>query len=639
MMSRRQSRRMQVVSMLVVVGLAFWLGTRVVRHEASPVVETVVVTDEGVWTCSMHPQIRLPEPGLCPICSMELVPVMAVGDETLGPREYRLSERAQKLAEVETSLVERRYVSAEIRLAGRVSADETRVAVISAWVPGRLEKLHVAFTGVSVKKGEPMVELYSPELLSAQQELISARRAWRQAPSASLKQSARQIYEASREKLILWGLTEAQVNEIIRSGTPGERMTIVAPMSGVVTRRHADEGNYVTTGSPIYHLADLRQVWLELDAYETDLAWIAAGQRVRFSTTACGESVFMGTVSFVDPFLDERTRTVGVRVEVANEDGRLKPGMLVFATLEAGEESCALFVARTTGQRTRPLVIPSSAPLFTGRRAVVYVADIERPGIYEGRTIELGPRAGEWYIVNTGLAEGERVVTRGNFKIDSALQIQGRASMMSPGGGPAPVHHHHGAAPPEMLPTPEIMPPPKAAAPPAEEEPMLAAAPPQKKHETPGVPAAFREQMGGVVMAYLVMHEALAADRLEEARRAAAEVQRALEEVDMKILGHDEHMAWMKDLGALSGAVKTMAAGRSLNEVREGFGAFIRALIQTLDRFGFAGPVLYRLHCPMAFQGRGSDWLQTDEAVRNPYFGSAMPRCGEVTGRLEPGER
>ncbi len=402
------------------------------------------------WTCSMHPQIKLPNPGQCPICGMDLIPVKAeAGEDKAHPsslRDLRLSPYAQKLAEIQVQPVERRFVTTQIRMVGKIEYDETRLAYITAWIPGRIDRLYVDLTGSFVHKGQPMVYLYSPELLSAQEELLQAVRADERLKGSGLtvvKETTLATITAAREKLRLWGLTSKQIDGIIELGKPSDRMTILAPISGVVIHKDAFEGLYVRTGTRMYAIADLSWVWIKLDAYESDLMLIHKGQEVEFQTEAYPGEIFTGTVAFIDPFLNPKTRTVKVRLNALNLEGKLKPEMFVHAVLRDTLSEQGKAIVRPTGEERPPLVIPARAPLITGKRAVVYVAVPDKPGTYEGREIVLGPRAGEYYLVRNGLKEGELVVTNGNFKIDSAIQILAKPSMMSPEGGGAGAAHEH----------------------------------------------------------------------------------------------------------------------------------------------------------------------------------------------------
>jgi len=402
----------------------------------------------------MHPEIDLPGPGLCPKCGMALVrrqDTPAAG----GPRTFTTTPEARALMNVQTARVERLVPTAGIRMVGKVEYDETRLSFITAWVGGRLDRLRVDFTGVAVSRGEPMVEIYSPELYAAQEELIQALRAVEALGRSDVdvvRSTGEATVEAAREKLRLAGLSDAQIAAIEQRGSAERHVTLEAPVSGIVVHKNATEGMYVQTGTRIYTLADLSSVWVKLDAYESDLPWLREGQSVAFTSVAWPGETFTGTVAFIDPILDGATRTVNVRVDVPNGDGRLKPGMFVTGRVEArlAADGRVLDPSAPDGAAEAPLVIPASAALVTGTRAIVYVEvpDADQP-TFEGRQVVLGPRAGDVYIVREGLAEGELVVTRGAFKIDSALQIQARPSMMSPeGGAAAPAHHRHAAAEP-----------------------------------------------------------------------------------------------------------------------------------------------------------------------------------------------
>jgi len=608
-----------------------------------------------VWTCSMHPQVRLPEPGRCPICFMDLIPASSGEDEQdLGPRVLRMTENALALAEIQTALVERRSVAHEVRMVGKVAYDETRLAYITAWVPGRLDRLFVDYTGVTVRAGDHLVEIYSPELYSAQQELLQAIEAARRLEGSSLeilRSTTDRTVVSAREKLRLYGLTAAQVQAVVERGTPDEHVTIYAPGAGIVVHKNVLEGMYVDQGTRIYTIADLSKVWVVLDAYESDVAWLRYGQDVEFQVAAYPGQTFHGRVAFIDPVLDDRTRTIKVRLNVANPGLRLKPDMFVSASAQAlltahgqvvdadlaakwmcpmhpevvseGPGTCSEcgmdlvpatelgFTAR--GEDGPSLVIPDTAPLVTGRRAVVYVRlpDQEKP-TFEGREIALGPRAGSWYVVHEGLREGEEVVVKGNFKIDSELQIRARPSMMSPGGGaPAPGHRHGApAGGPGDAST--------QGAPSAPPVPVPA-------------PAAFRTQLGKVADAYLSLQRAFAGD--EDSQAMAQQIVAALAAVDMGALEGAAHAAWMMLLPDLRAAAEATAAAADLDARRPLLSSLTDALVRALQTFGYerAGDELGVFHCPMALDGEGADWIQGGDETANPYYGSAMLRCGSRT--------
>ena len=418
-------RRIIAVFLVLLVGILVGRGCAPGRSPASADAVQAVSPAE-IWTCSMDPQIRQPKPGPCPICGMDLIPATGGASRSgIGLREIELSEAARKLAGVETAPMERRSVAVEIRLAGKIQMDETRVATIAPRVAGRIDRLYANFSGMTVKPGDPLAEMYSPELVSAQQELLQVAKAAEGASGSLL--------EAARERLRLWGLTAEQIAGIERDGQVRDHVTFTAPIGGVVVEKEVREGQYVETGMRLFTVADLSNVWVQLDAYESDLAWLQVGQEVEIEVEAYPGEMSKGTIAFMDPVLDPATRTVKIRVEVPNGDGRLKPEM--FAT--------ARVLATVAGEGdVAPLVIPATAPLVTGVRAVVYVAVPGREGVFEGREIVLGPRAGVYFVVREGLQEGENVVVQGAFKIDSSLQIQGKPSLMAPEGGAMEMKGH-----------------------------------------------------------------------------------------------------------------------------------------------------------------------------------------------------
>jgi Cu(I)/Ag(I) efflux system membrane fusion protein len=416
--------------------------------------------------------------------------VDAARSEMSGLRRLTIRPEQRAMMRLRTVPVERRFPDAELRLVGKVTYDETRLGYITAWVPGRIDDLYVDFTGVTVRKGDHMVKLYSPDLYTAQQELLQAKTSLVELQKSNLKSlrdSAQGTIDSARDRLRLWGLTAEQIADIETRGTPEEHVTIYAPSSGLVIHRNAQEGMYVQTGTRIFTIADLSQVWVQLDAYESDLEWLRYGQEVVFQAEAYGGRKFTGRISFIDPVLDRVTRTVKVRVNVPNPDGLFKPEMFVHATVHAriaaggkvmdpflaGKwigpmhpeivkdapgtcDVCGMdlvsaedlgYVSAIRAETEAPLVVPVSATLMTGTRAIVYVElpDMQQP-TYEGREVVLGPRAGDDYIVLHGLSEGELVVAEGNFKIDSALQLQAKPSMMSPSGGQAAGGHNHGGS-------------------------------------------------------------------------------------------------------------------------------------------------------------------------------------------------
>ncbi len=377
--------------------------------------QAIVESKTTIWTCAMHPQIRRSAPGKCPICGMDLIPLnqnVAEGD----PNAIHLTKEAAELANVLTSVVTRQKPVKEVRLYGKVQADERLLQSQVAQYPGRIDKLLVNFTGETVKKGQVLALIYSPELVTAQQELLEA---------AKTKQSQPGIYEAAKEKLQLWKITDDQIAEIESSGKVKTKFEVVSTTSGIVSARRVNNGDYVSQGTVLFEISDLSNLWVLFDAYESDLPFLTIGDKLVFTVQAMPGETYSGKIIFIDPVVDPAIRVSKVRVEISNQSGKIKPEM--FAT--------GIVQANLTGFKDK-LVIPRSAVLWTGKRSIVYV---RKPGtdepIFIIREIGLGPMLGNSYIVGDGLTEGEEIVTQGTFSVDAAAQLEGKPSMMNPSGG------------------------------------------------------------------------------------------------------------------------------------------------------------------------------------------------------------
>lgn len=588
--------------------VAAFIAGFAIRGGEAPIDTATDHAHVSIWTCSMHPQIQLPEAGACPICGMDLIP-LETGDAT-SPRSLRLSVAARKLAEVQVATVERRSVQSTLRTVGKLEADETRVREISARVPGRIDKLYIDYTGVPVSAGQALFDLYSPELYSAQQELLQSIGAGKELAKSGIESTRRgsdRTANAARERLRLWGLTAKQVSEIEARGTPSEQVTFVAPTSGIVLHKDAVEGSYVQTGSHIYAIADLTVLWLKLDVYESDLALIRVGQKVTFDTDTHPGEAFTGTVAFIDPVLNERTRSVKVRVNVANPDGRLKPGMFARAVVSAGVDDAG-------GEL--PLVIPASAPLVTGKRAIVYVQDPSDAGMYHAREVSLGVRAGDDYVVRSGLEAGELVVTNGAFKLDSALQILAGNSMMRMHGGGT-----HGTTEDAR------------AMPPVEESS-------KKLSKKLSLNSEFGAQIDTLLEPYFALSHALSHDDFKTAVAAAGDLTKVLEKVDAAVTAEKKREAWTTSRKPLHGAATAIAEAKDIEAARVHFDVVSKHMIELVKTYGTSGATAVLVyHCPMAFNNRGADWLQFTAGTENPYFGSAMFKCGSQTAVLAEGKQ
>jgi membrane fusion protein, copper/silver efflux system len=515
-----------IVATLLAVGLGgILIGRATARSSAMQMPTTAAAPTQEVWTCSMHPQVRLGQPGTCPICEMPLIPASSASDATdEGVPTMQLSEHALAMASIETAPILRRSLSKDVRAVGKVEYNESSLATITARVDGYAERLFVNFTGIDIRKNDHLVEIYSPELLVAQQELLIAL------SSGGSGGADQTLVETASIKLRLYGLTDAQIEDLRATRRLTERITLFSPIDGTVTERSVVQNAAFKAGDALYRIADLDTVWVYLDIYEYDLPWLRYGQHVSLTTEGYPGRTFRGMVTFVQPIVNEATRTIRVPVHIENSDHTLKPGMYMSAIISAalgadgtasptgveGKFTCPMhpqvvhdadgtcpicempleqipLVGMETfahvhdspsssaqpqlayscpmkceGEQTyrepdrcpvcnmtleevvQPmstaglLAVPVEAVLNSGTRTIAYVEKAR--GLFEPRDVVVGPRAGEFYPVLQGLREGERVVTRGGFLIDSQFQITGHPSLFYPGGLHASMGHQHGMA-------------------------------------------------------------------------------------------------------------------------------------------------------------------------------------------------
>lgn len=371
-------------------------------------------TEEAtVWTCSMHPQIRQDKPGKCPLCAMDLIPLVSSGGSAeIDPEAIQLSEEAIALAGIQTSRVSRQQAEKALYLYGAIAADERSSRSQVAHIGGRIEKLFVSFTGERIKEGQVLALIYSPELLRAQQELLEAVKREAEFP---------ELAEAARAKLSLWKLDKSQIEAIESAGKANPYIEIRADFNGIVTGKHVNQGDYVDKGTPLFTVSDLSSVWALFDAYQGDLPFLKNGDIVEFQTQALPGKTFSGKISFIEPVVDGNTRSSKVRVDVSNQGGELKPGMYLNGTVRAKMQN-------SEGH----IIVPASAVLWTGKRSIVYVKqqETETPA-FMLREIELGPSLGDAWVVLSGISEGEEIATKGVFSIDASAQLAGKRSMMN----------------------------------------------------------------------------------------------------------------------------------------------------------------------------------------------------------------
>jgi Cu(I)/Ag(I) efflux system membrane fusion protein len=527
----------------------------------------------------MHPQIMQPEPGDCPICGMDLIPAEA-GADGLTADQFKLTANAMALANIQTTVVGNGAIeNGIIKLSGKIAENEEANAVQVSYFSGRIERLNISFTGEEVKKGQLLATIYSPELYAAQQELITA---------SSLKESQPALYKAVRNKLKLWKLSENQINQIESSGKVIENFPVYATVSGTVTDKLVEQGDYIKQGQPLLKIANLNTVWANFDVYENQIEQFKKGQEVKVITNAYPNKIFKGTADFIDPVLNTKTRTVDLRVVLNNKEAIFKPGMFVSAEIESDKINS-----------NEVITVPSSAVLWTGERSVVYIKSNPNEPVFELKEVTLGNKIGDNYEVLDGLSSGNEIVTNGTFTVDAAAQLQGKKSMMN-----QPVAK-------EMTVNDDY-----------------------SKITRLESPKAFQQQLKQVYDNYINLKDALVEDNSEQATSDAKKLISSFRKIDMKLLKGEVHKQWMTLEGHIQSSASSISKSSEIETQRDHFKKLSTHLIKAVQLFGVNEKV-YVEFCPMADDNNGAYWLSKEEQILNPYFGDAMLKCGEVKQTIE----
>lgn len=533
---------------------------------------------EETWTCSMHPQIRQNEPGICPICEMDLIPANASSSD--DPLVLEMTAEAIKLAQIETTVLSSAgSASKELTLSGKLQADERLIASQVAHIPGRIEQLFVTFTGEGIQKGQKLARIYSPELVAAQQELLEA---------LQLKRVNPELLAAARQKLRYWKIADEVIQDIEESGQIQEVFTLFAEVGGTVKNRRISLGDHVMSGDILFDIVSLKRLWVQFDAYEEDLANIHLGDQVVFTTPALPGQTFRTRINFIDPMINADTRTATIRGEIANTRAMLKPEMFIAGKLQTPPKAPA------------QLLVPKTAVLWTGPRSVVYVKlpNTTIPS-FAYREVVLGERVGDNYLVQEGLAVGEEVVTYGSFTIDAAAQLNNQKSMMNQW---VKIKGVDKTAIPDFV-----------------------------NDTSP----AFKQELTRLAQQYLLLKDALVATHVEQAVQSGKAFLEELATISPASLQGDALQHWQVQWDSLQAHGEKISQLQDIEAQRKQFDFLSQVLIKTIKSYGIANEVLYIQHCPMAFNNTGAEWLSGEEGIRNPYFGDKMLRCGLVQETID----
>ena len=577
----------------LVIGLLFgWLiFGRSNEPQADEHNHSTTAESETIWTCSMHPQIRQNEPGDCPLCGMDLIPLESTDGE-LDPMAVSMSPTAMQLAQVQTMVVDKGKTNKSIRLNGKVQADERLLSTQSSHIPGRIEKLSVNFTGEFVSAGQVLANVYSPELVTAQEELFEAKK---------IKESQPALFNAAKEKLKNWKLSDKQIDQIVKSNKTIEQFPILANVSGYVTKKMVNLGDYIKQGEALYEIADLSKVWVLFDVYETDMTWINKGDAVIYTVQSIPGKTFKGKISYIDPVIDPKTRVAKARLEATNKGLMLKPEMFTTGTIEA-----------KTNTNYTSLTVPKTAVMWTGKRSVVYVMQMSAQGVsFIMREVTLGPELGESYVIEDGLQPGEEIAINGTFSSDAAAQLAGKPSMMNPEGGVAMTGHNHGGNTNSNM----------------EKMPV------SSKKTT--ISEDAKKSLQPLFDNYFKLKIALASDDFEKAKASGVAMNNSLGKIDMNLFKGDAHSLWMQQSTALKPSLQHIEHLGDIKAITEKIISISNLMIAIAESFAPLSTAIYIQNCPMADSNKGADWLSLDKEIQNPYFGESMLSCGENTKTIK----
>ena len=575
------------IALLAGLGLGYMLFNGGTSHSTSTEVHNHSAANPQQWTCSMHPQILRQEPGDCPICGMDLIPAESTASG-LAPEQFKITPNALALANIQTSIVEGATTQgATQNLSGKISINEEQIAVQASYYAGRIERLFINYTGQEVQKGQVLATLYAPQLVAAQQELLTA---------AALKETQPQLYRAVRKKLQLWKLTDKEIEAIEVSGKVREYFPIRATVGGTVTALLGAEGDYLKEGQAIARVSNLNTLWANFDAYERQLSQFRVGQKIEIYTSAYPNKKVEGTISFIAPLLNNDTRTATLRATVKNNDKVLKPGMFVSGKIT------------TAPSTTKAVSIPASAVLWTGKRSLVYVKAAQDSPIFEMREVTLGQKNGAQVEIIEGLSIGEEIVTKGTFTVDAAAQLQGKKSMMNNTGGKTMTGHEGHTGVQENHDSSTAM----------------------KQTMKMNFSDSFQKDFKPVLLAYLKVKDALVASDAPQTVVSAKATLEALNAIPTSNLGKMEQ----EHFNASVKMLEAIAAKTNLNNQRSHFVLLNEHLVALVSAFSTLENTLYVQQCPMANNNQGAVWLSKEKDIRNPYFGTAMLKCGSTIKSL-----
>jgi len=533
------------------------------------------------WTCSMHPQIDMPEFGSCPICGMDLIPKTNDSDNTTT-NSFKMSKNAMALANIETLVIgdskERSTNTNVLKLSGKISVNNRATSIQTAHFGGRIERLKYRSIGEYVKSGSVVASVYSPDLVTAQNEFIEA---------LAIKNSQPELYNAVRNKLKNWKVSENQIQQIEQTKKAITNFNIYANVSGYIDELLVQEGSHVSEGTPLFKVSNLGTVWAVFDVYEQDIKNLKIGQQITIKANAYPNKEFKAKINFIDPILNNSTRTIAVRATLNNSKNKLKPGMLLSSQVNLKNKNVIL----------NKIEIPKTAVMWTGKRSIVYVKITKEEPVFQLREVDLGNDFGNSYQILSGLKNGEEIVINGTFTVDAAAQLQGKSSMMN------------------ILKTDD-----KRQNTEIEKKVIIRI----------DVNPKFKKQLNVIFQDYSNLKDAFVLTDTKKVSKEAKQTLSDLKKVKMNLLKNPKaHKIWMSAVKNIKITLQNIIEENEIEKQRKEFLNLSNTMIIVASSFG-VDKEIYVEHCPMANDNKGADWLSFDKKIRNPYFGDKMLSCGSV---------